>query len=120
MMSIAIGFFVTTYYLKFYGETAVAAFGVGTTNRADRPAPVRSDLSAAIVSIVGQNNGAEASSTAFGKTVRLCLSDTVIYLIILAASVLLFVFAGPLLVRTLFTDDRGGSTCLGEPSTFES
>ena len=30
MMSIAIGFFVTTYFLKYYGEVAVAAFGVGT------------------------------------------------------------------------------------------
>ena len=29
-MSIALGFFVITYFLKFYGEAAVAAFGVGT------------------------------------------------------------------------------------------
>ncbi|NRB77017.1 MAG: MATE family efflux transporter, partial [Verrucomicrobiales bacterium] len=30
LMSIALGFFVTTYFLKFYGEVSVAAFGVGT------------------------------------------------------------------------------------------
>ena len=99
MMSIAIGFFVTMYYLKFYGEAAVAAFGVGTRIEQIALLPTIG-LSAAIVSIVGQNNGAGL----FGRvreTIQLCVKYGV-YLIILA-SILLFVLATPL-VR-LFTND---------------
>lgn len=99
MMSVALGFFVTTYYLKFYGEAAVAAFGVGTRIEQIALLPAMG-LGAAIVSIVGQNNGA-------GKTdrVRECLQLCVKYGfgIITIASILIFVFAAPL-VR-MFTDD---------------
>jgi putative MATE family efflux protein len=99
MMSVALGFFVTTYYLKFYGQAAVAAFGVGT--RIEQMALLPAiGLGAAIVSIVGQNNGA-------GKVdrVRECMQLCVkygIYLVVVA-SVLIYAFAAPL-VR-LFTSD---------------
>ena len=99
MMSIALGFFVTTYYLKFYGQAAVAAFGVGTRIEQIALLPAIG-LGAAIVSIVGQNNGA-------GKIDRVkeCMQLCVKYgfFLILAASVLIYLFATPL-VR-LFTPD---------------
>ncbi len=98
-MSIALGFFVSTYYLNIYGEVAVAAFGVGT--RIEQMALLPAiGLGAAIISIVGQNNGA-------GKydRVRECVALCIKYGIILisVASVLLFVFATQLV--QLFTDD---------------
>lgn len=100
MMSIALGFFVTTYYLKFYGEVSVAAFGVGTRIEQIALLPAIG-LGTAIVSIVGQNNGA-------GKMDRVteCMKLCVKYglLLILVASVLIFVFATPL-VR-IFTSDE--------------
>ncbi len=100
MMSIALGFFVTTYYLKFYGEVSVAAFGVGTRIEQIALLPAIG-LGSAIVSIVGQNNGA-------GKLDRVseCMTLCVKYglFLILLASVLIFVFATPL-VR-IFTSDE--------------
>ncbi len=99
MMSVALGFFVTTYYLKFYGEAAVAAFGVGTRIEQIVLLPAIG-LSSAIVSIVGQNNGA-------GKMdrVRECIALCTRYglILIVTASVLMFVFAAPLV--KIFTDD---------------
>jgi len=99
MMSIALGFFVTTYYLKFYGETAIAAFGVGTRIEQIALLPAIG-LGAAIVSIVGQNNGA-GKSDRVRECVRLCVKYG--FSLIAAASVLLWFFATPL-VR-MFTGD---------------
>lgn len=99
MMSIALGFFVATYYLNTYGEVAVAAFGIGT--RIEQMALLPAiGLGSAIVSIVGQNNGAKK----FGR-VRECVTLCLRYgfLLIAVASVILFFFATPL-VR-LFTND---------------
>lgn len=99
MMSVALGFFVTTYYLKFYGEAAVAAFGIGTRIEQIVLLPAIG-LSSAIVSIVGQNNGAGEMSR-----VRECISLCTRYgfVLIVTASVLMFVFAAPLV--KIFTDD---------------
>lgn len=58
MMSVALGFFVITYYLQFYGDKAVAAFGVGTRIEQIALLPAIG-INAAIISIVGQNNGAK-------------------------------------------------------------
>ncbi|MEM9479010.1 MAG: MATE family efflux transporter [Verrucomicrobiota bacterium] len=99
MMSIALGFFVTTYYLKFYGEAAVAAFGVGTRIEQMVLLPAIG-LGAAIVSIVGQNNGA-GKMDRVRECVQLCVKYG--FALIVGASVLMFFFATPL-VR-LFTDD---------------
>lgn len=100
MMSIALGFFVTTYYLKFYGEVSVAAFGVGTRIEQIALLPAIG-LGTAIVSIVGQNNGAGRLDR-----VRECMSLCVKYglILILVASVLVFVFAAPLV--GIFTNDE--------------
>ncbi len=100
MMSIALGFFVTTYYLKFYGEVSVAAFGVGTRIEQIALLPAIG-LGSAIVSIVGQNNGAGRLDRV-SECMKLCVKYGL--LLILLASVLVFVFATPL-VR-IFTSDE--------------
>jgi putative MATE family efflux protein len=99
MMSIALGFFVTTYYLKFYGEVSVAAFGVGTRIEQIALLPAIG-IGSAIVSIVGQNNGA-GNIDRVRECVRLCVRYG--FILIATASVLMYVFATPL-VR-LFTAD---------------
>lgn len=99
MASIAVGFFVITYYLKFYGESAVAAFGVGTRIEQIALLPTIG-LGAAIVSIVGQNNGAQKYDRVV-QCVHLCIKYG-FYLIVIA-SIFMYFLAAPL-VR-LFTDD---------------
>lgn len=99
MMSIALGFFVTTYYLQFYGQVSVAAFGVGT--RIEQMALLPAiGLNAAIISIVGQNNGAGYLDRV-QETMKLSVKYG-IYLIA-ASSILMYVLARPLV--DLFTDD---------------
>ena len=99
MMSIALGFFVTTYYLQFYGQVSVAAFGVGT--RIEQMALLPAiGLNAAIVSIVGQNNGAGYMERV-QETMKLSVRYG-IYLIA-ASSILMYLLARPLV--DLFTDD---------------
>ena len=99
MMSIALGFFVSTYYLNSYGQVAVAAFGVGTRIEQMALLPALA-LSSAIVSIVGQNNGAGRLDRV-QECVSLCIKYG-LYLIA-GASLALLLFATPL-VR-LFTSD---------------
>ncbi|MFK5921423.1 MAG: MATE family efflux transporter [Verrucomicrobiota bacterium] len=99
MASIAVGFFVITYYLKFYGESAVAAFGVGT--RIEQMALLPTiGLGAAIVAIVGQNNGAGKFDRVH-QCVQLCIRYG--FYLIVVASISMYFLATPL-VR-LFTDD---------------
>ncbi len=99
MMSIALGFFVMTYYLNSYGEVAVAAFGVGTRIEQIFLLPAIG-LSSAIISIVGQNNGA-GERERVNECVRLCIRYGIILIAI--SSVVMFLLATPL-VR-LFTSD---------------
>lgn len=98
-MSIALGFFVTTYYLNIYGDVAVAAFGVGTRIEQIALLPAIG-LGSAIVSIVGQNYGA-GKIDRVQACVRLCVRYG--FFLILGASLLLFVFAEWLV--GIFTDD---------------
>ena len=100
MMSVALGFFVTTFYLKYYGEEAVAAFGVGTRIEQLVLLPAIG-LGSAIVSIVGQNNGAGELGRV-QECVRICAKYG-LYLIT-AASLMMFILAGPLV--SIFTDDE--------------
>lgn len=99
MMSIALGFFVTTFFLKYYGEAAVAAFGVGTRIEQIALLPAIG-LSSAIVSIVGQNNGA-GKIDRVRECVQLCVKYG--FFLIGAASILLVIFARPLV--GVFTND---------------
>jgi len=90
---------VTTYYLQFYGQVSVAAFGVGT--RIEQMALLPAiGLNAAIVSIVGQNNGAGYMDRV-QETMKLSVKYG-IYLIG-ASSILMYVLARPLV--DLFTND---------------
>lgn len=99
MMSIALGFFITTYFLNFYDEAAVAAFGVGTRIEQIALLPAIG-LSSAIVSIVGQNNGAGRIDRV-RECVRLCVKYG--FVLIGVASILLVIFAKQLV--SVFTND---------------
>ena len=99
MMSIALGFFVTTFFLKYYDEAAVAAFGVGTRIEQIALLPAIG-LSSAIVSIVGQNNGAGRIDRV-RECVQLCVKYG--FALIGVASILLVVFAKQLV--GVFTND---------------
>jgi len=99
MMSIALGFFVMTYYLNSYGEAVVAAFGVGTRIEQIVLLPAIG-ISSAIISIVGQNNGAGELAR-----VRECVSLCAKYglILIVTSSLGMFLLATPLV--KIFTDD---------------
>jgi len=100
MFSIALGFFVLTYYLKSYGESSVAAFGVGTRIEQIALLPAIG-LSGALMAIVGQNNGAHKRGRV-QETVKLCIWYGLILITVM--SILIYVFAESLV--KLFTDDR--------------
>ena len=110
IMSIALGFFVTTYFLHLYDPHVVAAYGV--TTRIEQIVLLPSfGLYAAIMALVGQNNGA-------GKIDR--VSETMLVcnryglMLTIFSSTLMFLFAGPLM--SIFSDDPEvidtGRTCL--------
>jgi len=110
IMSIAMGFFVTTYFLQFYGEATVASFGVTTRIEQIVLMPTFG-LYAAIMALVGQNNGA-GNYDRIGKTMQTCNSIGMTLNITL--SVLIFVFARTLM--QIFTSDEAvieiGVTCI--------
>ena len=110
LMSVALGFFVTTWFLHMFDPHVVAAYGV--TTRIEQIVLLPSfGLYAAIMALVGQNNGA-------GKIDRVC--DTIRVcnryglVLTIASSALMYLFAAPLM--RIFSDDaevvRVGTTCL--------
>jgi len=58
MMSVAIGFFISTYFVGKFGEGAVAAYGVGTRIQQLMLLPLVG-VNIAVVTLIGQNNGAK-------------------------------------------------------------
>ena len=99
ILSVAVGFFVLNYFLKFYGEAAVAAFGVGTRIEQIGLMPCMG-LYTAIMALVGQNNGAKK----YNRVLEIMkLSNKYGLVLIISTSILLAIFAEPL-VR-LFSDD---------------
>jgi len=110
IMQVAISFFVITYFLKTYGEANVAAFGVTTRIEQIGLLPTMG-LSAAIMALVGQNNGAKL----FGR-IRLTMKLAIIAGQVLngAAAIIMFFFARQLM--QIFTNDeeviRLGVNCL--------
>lgn len=99
IMSVALGFFVTTYFVKFYGEAAVAAFGV--TTRIEQICLLPSfGLYAAIMALVGQNNGARDFDRV-RETMRVCNWTGMILVAI--TSGLIFIFSPQII--GVFTDD---------------
>ena len=100
IMQVAISFFVITYFLKTYGEANVAAFGV--TTRIEQIGLLSTmGLSAAIMAMVGQNNGAKL----FGR-IRLTMKLAIIAGQVLngTAAVIMFFFARQLM--QIFTPDE--------------
>ena len=109
-LQVVISFFVITYFLKSYGEAAVASFGVTTRIEQIVLLPTLG-LSAAIMALVGQNNGAGRTDRIF-ETMK--VSIVVGLVINLTMSVLMFVFARRMM--GVFTSDSEvmdiGVTCL--------
>ena len=110
ILQVVISFFVITYFLKSYGEAAVASFGVTTRIEQIVLLPTLG-LSAAIMALVGQNNGAGRTDRIF-ETMK--VSIVVGLVINLTMSVLMFVFARRMM--GVFTSDSEvmdiGVTCL--------
>lgn len=100
IMSIALGFFVTTYFLKTFGEASVAAFGVTTRIEQLGLLPTMG-LYSAIMALVGQNNGA-GNFDRVRETMRLCNRAGLVVNIV--TSVIIFVFARQLM--RIFTPDE--------------
>jgi len=110
IMSVALGFFVTTYFLKTFGEATVAAYAV--TTRIEQIVLLPSfGLYAAIMALVGQNNGAKKFDR-ITETMRVCNRFGLILTV--TSSTLMFLFADPLM--RIFSDDPEvigiGVTCL--------
>ena len=99
IMSVALGFFVITYFLKGYGEPTVAAFGVTTRIEQIGLLPTFG-LYSAIMALVGQNNGAKRFSRV-RESMRIC--NRYGLLLILTTSTLIFACAAQLM--NLFTSD---------------
>ena len=99
ILQVAISFFVITYFLKTYGEESVAAFGVTTRIEQIGLLPALG-LSAAIMALVGQNNGA-ARYNRIGKTMWVAIWTG---LIINTITSLIMFFCAEQLMR-VFTDD---------------
>ncbi len=97
VMSVALGFFVTTYFLKTFGESTVAAYAV--TTRIEQIVLLPSfGLYAAIMALVGQNNGA-GKIDRINETMKVCnrfgliLTITNATLMFLAADWLMRIFS---------------------------
>lgn len=110
VMSVALSFFVTTYFLHTFGGSAVAAYAV--TTRIEQIVLLPSfGLYAAIMALVGQNNGARRFDR-IDETMRVCNGYGL--LMTLSGSAAMFLLAEPLM--RLFSDDleviEFGVTCL--------
>ena len=100
IMSVALGFFVTTYFLKFYGEPTIAAFGVTTRIEQMGLLPTFGFYSA-IMALVGQNNGA-GNYDRIHETMRAV--NRYAFILVITTSVLMFTFSRQLMV--IFTNDN--------------
>jgi len=98
-MTVALGIFIITYYISSFGHEVVAAYGIATRIEQITLLPLIG-LNIAVVTLIGQNNGARQ----FGR-VRETYHKALSYgtAISLIATVFLFVGASPLM--RVFTDD---------------
>ena len=99
-LSVAIGFFIVNFFLKSYGEQAIAAFGVTTRIEQIGLMPTFG-LYAAILALVGQNNGAKKFDRVL-STIR--VSNWIGFWISVLTSALILLFAEPLI--RIFTNDQ--------------
>jgi putative MATE family efflux protein len=100
IMQVALSFFVITFFLKTYGEANVAAFGVTTRIEQIGLLPTMG-LSAAIMALVGQNNGA-AKYDRIRSTMKIAIVAG--QALNLTTSIVMFVFARQLM--SIFTTDE--------------
>lgn len=99
ILSVALGFFAINYFIKSFGKPTVAAFGV--TTRIEQIALMPTfGLSASIMALVGQNNGAKDYARV-RESMRVCVMAGLV--LSLTTSAVIFVCARPLL--RLFTSD---------------
>ena len=99
ILSVALGFFAINYFIKSFGKPTVAAFGV--TTRIEQIALMPTfGLSASIMALVGQNNGAKDYARV-RESMRVCITAGLV--LSLTTSAVIFICARPLL--RLFTSD---------------
>lgn len=99
-LSVAIGFFIVNFFLKGYGEQAIAAFGVTTRIEQIGLMPTFG-LYAAILALVGQNNGAKKFDRVL-STIR--VSNWIGFWLSMITSALILIFSESLI--RIFTDDQ--------------
>ena len=88
MLTVALGFFVTTYYVSRFGKSAVAAFGVGTRIEQIILLPAIG-LNIAVLSLVSQNNGAKNYERII-QSYKYCMKIAVILMAIGAFFTIIF------------------------------
>jgi len=99
LFSISIGFFTVNWFLKHFGESAIAAYTA--TVRIEQIALIPTfGLYASIMALVGQNNGAQKYDRIY-ETMRWCVGIGVGAAMFMGG--LMFIFAPQLM--GLFTDD---------------
>jgi len=99
MMTVALGIFIITYFIKPFGQAAIAAYGIAT--RIDQVALLPLiGLNIATLTLVGQNNGAKKFSRVM-RTCWLCLR----YGAVLAAIATIIVFLIPRQLMYWFSSD---------------
>lgn len=99
-MTVALGIFIITYFVKDFGQAAVAAYGVVQRIEQLMMLPIMG-LTVATLTIVGQNNGAGE----FGrvkKAIRKTLTYGICFMSMGAA--VIFIIPGPLM--SFFTEDQ--------------
>lgn len=100
MLTVAIGIFVITKFVSFFGKEGVAAYGVATRIEQIFLLPTIG-LNIAVLSLTGQNNGARQYDR-----IREALATTIRYglFLSLAGGVLLLTFSEPMM--RVFTDSE--------------
>ena len=110
MMTIAIGIFVITYFVGWFGKQAVAAYGIGTRIEQIALLPMIG-LNMATLAIAGQNNGAKMHE----RVVETWKTALRYGIMVVAFGFVVVFFAAPFLMR-LFSNDTEvieiGTTCL--------
>lgn len=99
MMTVALGIFIITYFISSFGHEAVAAYGIATRVEQITLLPLIG-LNIAVLTLIGQNNGAKQFDRVRETNRKAMKYGTLISLI---ATVFLLVGAPPLM--HIFTDD---------------
>ncbi|HEX9664497.1 MAG TPA: MATE family efflux transporter [Patescibacteria group bacterium] len=100
MMTVAIGIFVITYFISWFGQTAVAAYGIAT--RVEQIALLPSiGLNIAALTLIGQNNGAKQY-----QRIKIIIRKCLKYGLIIMTFGAIAVFFLPRQLMGIFTGDQ--------------